>query len=316
MDILLTGSVAYDCLMTFPGLFREQILPEKLQSLSLSFLVDSMARHRGGVAANIAYTLGLLGNRPRIMATVGKDFGEYRQALERVGVDVSLLLEIPTVYTGAFFATTDTSGSQIASFYPGAMAHAAQLSLGKVTPRPELVAVSPNDPAAMVKHVRECREMGIPLLYDPSQQVARMDGADIAEGIDACRLLMCNEYEFELICTKTGRTAAQLESKVPVLIVTLGEKGARIHAEGRNHAIPVVPPKQIADPTGVGDAFRAGLLTGMSHGLSWDICGRMGALAATYCLEEVGTQNHFFTPAEFSARYQNVFGAEETLTKG
>jgi adenosine kinase len=312
MDILLTGSVAYDCLMTFPGLFREQILPEKLQSLSLSFLVNSMARHRGGVAANIAYTLGLLGNRPRIMATVGKDFSEYRHALDAVGVDVSLIKEIPDVYTGAFFATTDTAGCQIASFYPGAMAHAAELSLQTVGPRPDLAVVSPNDPAAMIKHVRECRTLGIPLLYDPSQQVTRLEGADLAEGIDACRLLMCNEYEFELICSKTGRTPAQVESKVPILVVTLGAKGARICAEGKEYAVPIAPPKRIADPTGVGDAFRAGLLTGMAKGLPWEICGRMGSLAATYCLEEVGTQNHTFTPAEFSARYQKVFGAEGT----
>jgi adenosine kinase len=316
MDILLTGSVAYDCLMTFPGLFREQILPEKLQSLSLSFLVDSMARHRGGVAANIAYTLALLGNRPRILATVGKDFGEYRQALDRVGVDVSLLKEISTVYTGAFFATTDTAGSQIASFYPGAMAYAAELSVQTVTPRPTLVVVSPNDPGAMAKHVQECRTLGIPLLYDPSQQVARMDGAVIAEGIDGCRILMCNEYEFELICSKTGRTAAQLEARVPVLVVTLGEKGARIRAEGRDYMVPIVPPRRVADPTGVGDAFRAGLLTGMSRGLPWDICGRMGALAATYCIEEVGTQNHMFTPAEYAARYQQVFGTDDTKQTG
>jgi adenosine kinase len=309
MDILLTGSVAFDCLMTFPGLFREQILPEKLQSLSLSFLVDTMARHRGGIAANIAYTLALLGNRPRIMATVGKDFGEYRQALEQVGVDMTLIKEIPDVYTGAFFVTTDKADCQIASFYPGAMAHAAELSLRDVSPAPDLVVVSPDDPAAMRQHVRESRELGFSLLYDPSQQVARIAGAEIIEGIDACRILMCNEYEFDLICNKTGRTAKQLEEKVPVLIVTLGEKGSRIRADGREYAIPIVPPRRLADPTGVGDAFRGGLLTGFAHGLSWEACGRMGALAATYCLEEVGTQNHFFTKADFYTRYQSAFGA-------
>lgn len=313
MNILLTGSVAYDCLMTFPGLFREQILPEKIQSLSVSFLVDTMARHRGGVAANIAYSLALLGNRPRILATVGKDFGEYRQALDHVGVDVSLLKVIPEVYTGAFFVTTDTAGCQIASFYPGAMAHAAELAVKTVAPKPDLVVVSPNDPAAMQKHVRECRELGIPLLYDPSQQLARIGKDEITEGIDACRLLMCNEYEFDMICNKTGRTTAELESKVPVLIVTLGEKGARIHAEGRDYTIPVVPPKQMADPTGVGDAFRAGLLTGYSHHLPWVTSGRMGALAATYCLEEVGTQNHTYTKHDFYTRYQQVFGADEQV---
>ena len=315
MKVVLTGSVAFDCLMTFPGLFREQILPEKLESLSLSFLVDSMVRHRGGIAGNIAYTLALLGERPLLMATVGKDFGEYRAALEGIGVDSALTKEFADCYTGSFFATTDQANCQLASFYPGAMALAAQLSLRDVCPRPDLVVISPNDPAAMMKYARECRELNLSLLYDPSQQAARMEGTEIAVGIDACKILICNEYEFSLIAKKTGRNEAALESAVPVVIVTLGEKGSRIKAGAEHFEIPIVPARRVADPTGVGDAFRGGLLKGLMHNAPWDVCGRLGALAATYCIEEVGTQNHRFSRAEFLARFEETFGKDPLVEK-
>ncbi len=315
MDIVLTGSVAFDCLMTFPGLFREQIIPEKLDTLSISFLVDTMVRHRGGIAGNIAYTLALLGERPRLMATVGKDIAEYRSALNQAGVDTSLLREYPDLYTGSFFVTTDKTGCQIASFFTGAMARAADLSIREVKPPPDLVVISPNDPGGMQKYARECRELGLSMMYDPSQQVARMDGPMIAQGIDASRILICNEYEFELICRKTNRSGGEIESKVPVVIVTLGEKGSRIAAGSRKIEIPVAKPRRIADPTGVGDAFRGGLLTGYAHNAPWEVCGRMGALAATYCLEEVGTQNHHFTRREFLARYREEFGRDTLVEK-
>jgi adenosine kinase len=315
MNVVLTGSVAFDCLMTFPGLFREQIVPDKLDSISLSFLVDSMTRHHGGIAANIAYTLALLGEHPRVFATVGTDFGEYRAALDAAGVDTTLMKVVPDCYTGSFFVTTDKSGCQIASFYPGAMGHAAELSLRTVAPRPDWVVISPNDPAAMLKYARECRELGLALMYDPSQQSARMAGSEIAEGLDGCKILICNDYEYGLIAQKTGRSPDQIEAAVPVVIVTLGEKGARIKAGGTTFDIPVVPPRRIADPTGVGDAFRGGLLTGLAHGAPWEVCGRLGALAATYCLEEVGTQNHRFTRAEFLARFTSVFGKDPAAEK-
>jgi adenosine kinase len=315
MNVVLTGSIAFDCLMTFPGLFREQILPEKLETLSLSFLVDSLVRHRGGIAGNIAYSLALLGERPRLMATVGKDFGEYRTALEAAGVDTALTRQYEDCYTGSFFATTDQANCQLASFYPGAMGRAAELTLRGVEPKPDWVVISPNDPAAMMKYAAECRELGLALMYDPSQQAARMDGADIAVGIDACRILICNEYEFGLIAKKTGRTPEEIERAVPAVIVTLGEKGARIKAGAETHEIPIVPPRRVADPTGVGDAFRGGLLKGLLRGASWPVCGRLGALAATYCLEEVGTQNHKYTRAEFLARYEEVFGKDPAAEK-
>ena len=204
MDILLTGSVAYDYLMTFPGLFKEQILPERLESISLSFLVESMSRQRGGVAPNIAYTMALLGTRPRVMATVGEDFEEYRAWLESKGVDTSLMEVVPGVFTASFFATTDQASAQIASFYPGAMGHAATQSLKDLPSKPDLVLVSPNEPEAMTKFAAESRELGIPYLYDPSQQVLRLEGEELARDMEGAHFLFCNDYEFGLISKKTG----------------------------------------------------------------------------------------------------------------
>ena len=189
--------------MTFPGLFKEQILPERLESISLSFLVESMSRQRGGVAPNIAYTMALLGARPRVMATVGEDFDEYRAWLESKGVDTTLMQVVPGVFTASFFATTDQANAQIASFYPGAMGYAGTQSIKELPSRPDLVLVSPNDPGAMTKFAAEARELGIPYLYDPSQQVLRLDGTELARDMEGAYFLFCNDYEFGLISKKT-----------------------------------------------------------------------------------------------------------------
>src|SRR5574341_451541 len=189
MDILLTGSVAYDYLMTFPGHFQEQILPERLASISLSFLVDSMSKQRGGVAPNIAYTMALLGERPRVMATVGEDFEDYRAWLDSKGVDTSLMKVIPGEFTASFFATTDRASAQIASFYPGAMAHSAIQSIKDLPKKPDLVVVSPSAPEAMMKFPAECRQLGIKYLYDPSQQVLRLEGSELARDMEGAHFL-------------------------------------------------------------------------------------------------------------------------------
>ncbi|MBM3126982.1 MAG: hypothetical protein FJZ87_18250 [Chloroflexi bacterium] len=204
MDTLITGSVAYDYLMTFPGLFEEQILPERLKSISLSFLVDSMSKQRGGVAPNIAYTMALLGERPRVMATVGEDFADYRALLEGQGVDTSLMEVIPGEFTASFFATTDRASAQIASFYPGAMGRASVQSLKSLASKPDVVVVSPNAPDAMMKFPAECRELGINYLYDPSQQVLRLEGSELARDMEGAAFLFCNDYEFGLISKKTA----------------------------------------------------------------------------------------------------------------
>ena len=307
MNILLTGSVAYDYLMTFPGKFQEQILPERLASISLSFLVDSMTRQRGGVAPNIAYSLALLGVRPRLMAAVGRDFGEYRAWLEEKGIDTSLVMEIEDEFTASFFATTDEVNAQIASFYPGAMGKSSLLSVADVPEKPDLVVVSPNAPDAMTKYAAECRELGIPYLYDPSQQVLRLSGEELARDMDGAHFLFVNDYEYGLICKKTSRGLDTILEKVDVLVVTRGEKGASIYADDREIDVPIVPAERIIDPTGVGDAFRGGFLAGYARGWDYELCGQVGALAATYVIEQKGTQNHAYTRAEFVQRFRQHF---------
>lgn len=307
MDILITGSVAYDYLMTFPGHFKEQILPERLESISLSFLVDSMSKQRGGIAPNIAYTMALLGERPRVMATVGEDFEEYRAWLEAKGVDTSLMCVVPGVFTASFFATTDNASAQIASFYPGAMGHAATQSIKELPSNPDLVVVSPNAPEAMMKFPAECRELGIRYLYDPSQQVLRLEGRELARDMEGAYFLFCNDYEFGLISKKTGWNLDQILEHVKILVITRGKNGADLYSGEETVHIPTVPEDEIVDPTGVGDAFRGGFLSGYSRGFDWKLCGEIGSLAAVYCLEQRGPQSHNYTRMEFVERFRKHF---------
>lgn len=307
--IVVTGSIAYDYLMKFPGYFRDHIIPDKLESISLSFLVDSMVKQRGGVAPNIAYTLALLGDHPAVFGTVGEDFEDYRAKLDKAGVDTRFARVIPGKFTASFFANTDLSNAQICSFYTGAMAHASELSLRELSAEKiDLVVISPNDPRAMDMYAAECKEMGIPYLYDPGQQVVRASGAELRRGVEGAHFLFVNEYEFELLQKHTEMSVEQILAAVNVVVVTLGAKGADIYTGGQKVHVPVVPPTEILDPTGVGDAFRGGFLRGWQLGLDWATCGQMGALAATYCLEQQGTQKHAYSPAEFVQRYRGFFG--------
>lgn len=314
MNILLTGSVAYDYLMKFPGYFRDHILPDRLESISLSFLVESMVRRRGGIAPNIAYTLALLGERPRLLATVGEDFEDYRQWLEGIGIDTSAVQVIPGEHTATFFANIDRANAQIASFYPGAMAYAGDFSLYDLKgDRPDLVLISPNDPRAMIRYVLECREMAIPYLYDPSQQIPRLEAGDLRCGVEGALAVFVNDYEFGLIQKKTGLKEDQILAGRRFTVVTRGELGAIIYAQEQEYLIPAVRPERIVDPTGVGDAFRGGFLSGYVRGWELEVCGRMGALAATYCLEQQGPQGHAFSLAEFVVRYRRHFDDQGCL---
>ena len=289
------------------SLFAEQFLPERLASISLSFLVDSMSKQRGGVAPNIAYTMALLGERPRVMATVGEDFAEYRAWLDTKGVDTMLMQVIPNEFTASFFATTDQASAQIASFYPGAMGRAASQSLTTLASQPDLVVVSPNAPDAMLKFAAESRELGIKYLYDPGQQVLRLEGAELARDMEGAYFLFCNDYEFGLISKKTGWDLKQMLRHVKVVVVTRGNEGANLYTDGDDIFIPTVPEREIVDPTGVGDAFRGGFLTGYSHGFDWKLCGEIGSLAAVYCLEQRGPQSHSYTREEFVQRFRQHF---------
>ena len=307
MNVVVTGSIAYDYLMTFPGYFKDHVLPDQIAKLSVSFLVDSMRKQRGGCAPNIAYSLALLGEHPIVMATAGQDFADYRAWLGEHGVDTSAIVEMPDEFTSSFFVSTDRDHCQIASFYIGAMGHANKLSFRDLKLPVDLAIISPNDPEAMRKYPRECKALHIPYIYDPSQQVIRLSGDDLREGMDGCKMLIVNDYEFEMIRNKTNLSESQVLGCVGALIITRGGEGSTIWADGKRYDVPVVEPVCIADPTGVGDAYRAGIIKGMSLGLPWDIIGRMGSLAATYVLEQPGTQNHSYTWNEFVARYRENF---------
>jgi adenosine kinase len=314
MNIVLTGSVAFDYLMTFPGFFRDHILPDRLDSISLSFLVTSLDRRRGGIAPNIAYSMALLGEKPTIMATVGEDFGEYRLWLESKGLQTEGMKVVPGVFTASYFCNTDQSNAQIASFYPGAMGYASQLSFHNWTgEKPDLVVISPNDPGAMRQYVSECRQLNLPYLYDPSQQIVRMTETELREGIEGAYALFVNDYEEGLVQKMTGMTNNDLLGYVDFMVVTRGSSGSTIYTKEHEYLVPIVPAEQIIDPTGVGDAFRGGFLTGYSRGLDWETCGRMGALAATYCLEQKGPQGQDYSRPEFLARYEKNFGANQKL---
>jgi adenosine kinase len=309
MSIIVTGSVAYDYLMSFPGRFRDHILPDQLHQLSLSFLVDSMRKQRGGCAPNIAYSLALLGERPTVMATVGQDFGEYRAWLEGEGIDTSATFEVPGEFTSSFFVNTDVENNQIASFYMGAMGRAGDLSFHDLDYRAiEIAIVSPNAPAAMIRYPRECQELGVPYIYDPSQQIIRLSGQELIEGMRGARLLIVNDYEFGMIRNKTDLTEQELLTLPETTIITRGEAGSTVYDGDGVFQIPSVTPELLAEPTGVGDAYRAGVIKGLLHGCSWETTGRIAALAATYVLEQYGTQNHRYSLAEFVARYCRVFG--------
>jgi adenosine kinase len=282
-------------------------MPEHVQRISLSFLVDSMDKRRGGCGPNIAYTLALLGERPRLMATAGQDFSEYRQWLEAAGVDTSLVLDVPGKFTASFFCSTDQENNQIASFYTGAMANAPELSFRSVGDV-DLAIVSPNDPTAMLQYADECRVLDVPFIFDPGQQCARMDGSALAEGLTGAHMVICNDYEFELIRQKTGMSEPDILNQAALLVITRGEEGCTILTRGDRINVPAVPPARIVDPTGVGDAFRGGFMKGLAMEASLEVCGQLGSVAATYALEHLGGTNHAYTWEEFAERYEQNFG--------
>ena len=308
MNTVVTGSIAYDYLMSFPGKFTEHFLPEHMNRVSLSFLVDSMVKRRGGCAPNIAYTLALLGERPLLMATAGEDFGEYRRWLEAAGIDTSLVVEIDGKLCASFFCSTDQDNNQIASFYTGAMADAGQLSFRTVRGC-GLAIIAPNDPGAMVQYAEECRTLDIPFIFDPGQQCARMSGDDLRDGVSGAAIVIVNDYELELLRQKTGMSEADILREARALVITRGEHGSTVATEDEWIDVAAVTPHRIVDPTGVGDAYRGGLMKGIVLGLPYETCARMGSVAAAYVLEHLGGLSHSYTWEEFQNRYEQHFGA-------
>lgn len=312
MRIAVTGSIATDHLMRFPGRFTDQLIPEQLHRLSLSFLVDDLQVRRGGVAANVAFGMACLGLRPVLVAAVGTDFVDYRAWLERHGVDTSGVHVSELAQTARFLCTTDDEQNQIASFYTGAMSEARNIELAPIAERVgglDLVLIGPNDPEAMLRHTEECRARGLPFAADPSQQLARMDGGDIRALVSGAAYLFTNDYEASLTETKTGWSAAQVLEQVGVRVTTHGPRGAVVETRGQP-PVSVPAPDELcrADPTGVGDGFRAGYLAAVAWGLGPQRCAEVGCMLATLVLETVGTQEYELRRGHFLQRFADCYG--------
>jgi adenosine kinase len=312
VPIAVTGSIATDHLMHFPGRFVDQFVLDQLERISLSFLVDDLVIKRGGVAGNIAYALGVLGQSPLLVGAVGADFGEYRSWLERHGVDCSTVHVCEDVHTARFVCTTDDDMRQIASFYAGAMSRAREIDLAPLVDRGlDLVLIGANDPAAMLRHTDQCRELGLPFAADPSQQLARMEGPEIRRLVEGAAYLLTNDYEWELLLQKTGWTEAQVAERVDVRITTHGEHGVHIiGGTAGTLKVGVVPETAKVDPTGVGDAFRAGFLAGVARGLSMERAAQLGSLIAVLVLETEGPQDWSWDRESALHRLDGAYGPE------
>lgn len=309
MRIAVTGSIATDHLLTFAGLFHEQLLPDQLDKLSVVFLADSLEVRKGGTGANIAYGMGMLGQRPQLIGAVGKDAADYLTWLSDHGVDTSGVRTSATLNSPRFTVTTDQAQNQIGSFYPGAMAEAAGISLADVDV--DLVLVSPNDPGAMLRHTAECRERGVPFAADPSQTLTFLDGEAIRQLVTGAAYLFTNEYEAGLVADKTGWSDAEILDLVGIRITTHGASGSVISRKGEpDIRVNICEAEQVVDPTGTGDAFRAGFLTGISWGLSLERAAQVGSLVATHVVETVGPQDYTFTPESFLSRLEKGYGSD------
>jgi len=309
MSIVVTGSVAFDNIMDFPGAFEDHILPNKVHMLSVSFLVDTLKKQHGGTAANVAYNLALLGERPKILAAVGEDFGDYRDFMEFHGIDTSSVLAVTDEFTAVASIITDQHDNQITGFYPGAMKEADKLSLDAVPHDVDLVVIMPDAPTAMTRYPKECRARNIPYIYSPGQQIVALSGEELMDGIGGARCVIGNDYEMEMILQKTGRDAASLLTDAELVITTLGGQGAKIATpDGEVELIPAAEAINVIDPTGAGDAFVAGVALGIVRGDAPAHLGRLAALTAVHAVEHYGTQQHTFDAKTFAARFAAEFG--------
>lgn len=298
--------------MTFPGKFNDSLMADQLHNVSLSFLVDDLQIRRGGVAANICFGMGVLGENPYLIAAVGHDFDGYREWLEKVGVNCSYAHVSTTAHTARFMCTTDQEQNQIASFYPGAMSESIEIDIEAISKKVgglDLVLIGADDPGAMIKHVQACKAAGIAFISDPSQQLPRLDATQTVEIVDGAHYLFNNEYEAKLIEERTGWTEAEVLDRVGIRVTTLGKNGVHIKSkDGIDLKVPVAQEKQIKDPTGVGDAFRAGFISGLSWGLELERCAQVGSLLATYVIETVGTQEFELEKNIFIERFELAYG--------
>lgn len=307
MSALICGSMAYDTIMVYSGQFKNAILPDKVHILNVSFLVPQLRRDFGGTAGNIAYSLGLLGEKALPMGTVGHDFGAYAQWLDRNDVARTHVKVIDDMYTAQAYITTDLDDNQITAFHPGAMARADTQDV--FAEGVKIGSISAESREAMLLHAQQFADAGIPFVFDPGQGIPLFDGEEFRAFIDKASYVAVNDYEAEILMNRTGWTLQQIAAKVEALIVTRGGKGSQIHAGGRIIEIPCAKADSLTDPTGCGDAYRGGLLYGLLRGLDWETTGRIASLMGAYCIERPGTQNHRFSLAEFRARYKKEFRA-------
>jgi adenosine kinase len=308
MSTLICGSIAYDTIMVFHDQFKNHILPDKLHILNVAFLVPDLRREFGGCAGNIAYNLKLLGGEPLIMATVGDDHLQYTARLDKLGLARTHVREVADSYTAQAFITTDLDDNQITAFHPGAMNH-SHLNHVADAKGATLGIVAPDGRDGMLQHAREFCEAGIPFIFDPGQGLPMFNGEELMNFVNLADYVTVNDYEAELLQERTGKTLEQIAKQVKALIVTLGAKGSVIHAGGKMFKIPSVKPAAILDPTGCGDAFRAGLLYGITNGMDWAVTGRLASLLGSIKIAQRGGQNHTFTRDTIAVQYQTNFGA-------
>jgi adenosine kinase len=307
MKTLITGSIAYDTIMVFPDRFRSHLLPEQLHILNVCFLTPEMRREFGGTAGNIAYGLKQLGSDPLVMATVGEDIEPYLYRLQRLGIDARYLKRIPGQFTAQAFITTDLDDNQITAFHPGAMNHAHETHID-ATLGAQLAIIAPDGKEGMLQHARECAAHGIPFLFDPGQGLPMFSAAELLEFVHLADYVAVNDYEGKMLEEKTGRSLESLAREVKALILTLGAQGSRIIAGDTQHEIPVARADRVVDPTGCGDAYRAGLLYGIGQGWDWPRIGRLGATLGAMKIASRGAQNHHADRATIEARYRQSFG--------
>lgn len=307
--IIVGGSIAYDNIVRFPGYFKDSFLPDKIRSLNVSFLVDNMQRIKGGTGSNIAYNLALIGEKPALMGTVGKDFAEYRRWLHQQGVDTRLTRTVSDDYTAFCTIMTDLGHNQITSFYPGAMNRDAEISLADIpTEEVAMVIIAPTEPGAMIKWALECQAKGLPYLFDPGMQIPRLSREDLVLGINGARILVMNEYEYSMMQNKTNLSKEDLLRRVEILAITRGDRGSTLTRGEEEVPIPAAQATEVVNPTGAGDAFRAGLLKGYLEGRPLPIMGRFGSTTAVYAVEHQGATEHSYTIDGFLQRYCDNFG--------
>ncbi len=324
MNVIVTGSLGYDFIMDYSGRFADRIMPEKIHKLSLSFLVDTLNKQFGGTSGNIAYTLKLLGIEPLIVSAAGNDFSPYKIFFKKHKIATTYIKEYKDIATGSYFVVTDQEDNQIGSFYSGATKYAKTLSIRQVKETVDLVAIAPTESVAMNAYVKECRQAKLPYLYDPAFQIAQCTPEELKEGITNAKILVGNDYEISLIEQKLEISHEELRVMVPIVITTLGSKGSIIETRKESIHIRPAKPKNTTDPTGAGDAFRAGFIAGYLRAVNWRpaleltghdllICGQMGSTAAVYTVETYGTQTHTFAKKEFAKRYRENFGSSLSL---